>query len=1485
MKKRALRFMICIVCLALLVGLVACKPQTPNNPDHPDNPDDPNNPDNPDNPDDPIQNLTDKLSERGYRIVNGSALHADGDLPEGFTESINRYITEYDAYRVDGAKTVMQTSKKYSDESRLNIDGAMVYADSKEAVDELFPSWRSQRSKYSLSMMCSINRAKMEYWSAHRGEILVNRQGELANHSGGENGLYFVETTDTWVEYRWEFISYALEKLQLDAVVFEEPDLLLPYFYSDAFKAEWKTYYGTAWEDPISSTDAMFKCARLRVHMMDRFLTEMANRIHEVNPDIKVYLACHSTPSYTAIAVTAGINTYMASGALDGLIGQTWTDTSSVKLLQNGESFVNEYMASFIGYASYVDVAGDLPLYTLTDPMGDGVTVGAGRREQDYRPQYFHNVVAELMQPEINRFEAVVWPHRAFESASSSYRTIQLAINSALREVAGKKVTLSAGTPGIAYLLSDSFSWNDQGSAKGWSLSSKNAISGVTLPLISDGIPLKIKAMEMVHTADDLADVRILLISWDCQKPLSEDVCRAIADWIKKGGVAVYVGGSDSFENLQNEWWASGGSPLQALLDMLELDIHVGQASITSSDRLVAGALAAQLTYKTTYNSRVLAFEGGDVSSLMRLGKNVVGIDQAAGEGCLIAVGIPSAHFAEVTGTDAMRALVSYACDHTDTPYESATLTWAKRGNVVAAHAFEKSALGGTFLNLFDEELTVHHGYALAAGESALLYDVTDLDLSVPRVAYVGGELDASTLAESADKTLLTVKGPIGTNLPVRILCRDGVYPQSVTVTNARGKSQEFDWSWDNETDALLVYASGNITGSIITVTWGDKKMDDRALSVNDEISHYEELNVDWASRLPNAARLTIPVDQYSLDDAAFILRDTALSNENSKFCDNDRELIYAFDLATYKNAVVALTICNNYVVDVSADGKNWTTIYNFEKVNGVRVSAATNVAVLGVSAEKYAPGAEKLYIRVRNSDTTKGWGAGLRQFTIYYEGKNPNVDPKNYAPTHFDSSIYRDYQSLFVPTDSAHAQADAEFLVAEMSNAAATASCKYCDKRTRIVWKFDLEKYPHAVVAFNLSQNYLLEVSTDGKNWTTVQNYEIANGSRINGSTNTACVAVSAEKYAKGAQTMYVRLSNSDITQGFGGRVSDFTLYYTHGEPVVEPETPVEPEEPEQPGYAPIDVDYDTEYADLDRLHVVTNLAHLDNDIAFRQKGSSALVSERNKYCDKATQLIYWFDLGAFPHAAISLEVAQNYLIEVSTDGQNWLVVQDYAARNGERIRNASNRTCVGIPADIYAKGAESLYIRLANADTTTGFGTAIYGFTVYYRGDEATREQLPPEDDDSYIPTVFDPAPYADYETLTVLTNQAHENDDAAFVVRSTAQSGAQIKYCDTNREIIYRFDLKTYKNAVVAMQISQNYLLQVSTDGENWMTVQNFEEVNGYRITYSSSFPNMVMVGLLSEKYAKDADALYVRLANSDVTKGMGGGIHRFTIYYQK
>ncbi len=84
---------------------------------------------------------------------------------------------------------------------------------------------------------------------------------------------------------------------------------------------------------------------------------------------------------------------------------------------------------------------------------------------------------------------------------------------------------------------------------------------------------------------------------------------------------------------------------------------------------------------------------------------------------------------------------------------------------------------------------------------------------------------------------------------------------------------------------------------------------------------------------------------------------------------------------------------------------------------------------------------------------------------------------------------------------------------------------------------------------------------------------------------------------------------------------------------------------------------------------------------------------------------------------------------------------------------------------------------------------------------------------------------------------------------------------------------------------MQISQNYLLQVSTDGENWKTVQNFEEVNGYRVTYSSSYQNKVTVGILSEKYAKDADALYVRLANSDATKGMGGGIHRFTIYYQK
>lgn len=100
----------------------------------------------------------------------------------------------------------------------------------------------------------------------------------------------------------------------------------------------------------------------------------------------------------------------------------------------------------------------------------------------------------------------------------------------------------------------------------------------MTTPLTSDGIPVRQKAMECITSADDLEGVTLLMVSYDCMKPLSEEVNQAIAQWVKEGGTLLYLGGHDAYETMEGEWWsdpAKGGTPLQNLL------LHLGLTDCT----------------------------------------------------------------------------------------------------------------------------------------------------------------------------------------------------------------------------------------------------------------------------------------------------------------------------------------------------------------------------------------------------------------------------------------------------------------------------------------------------------------------------------------------------------------------------------------------------------------------------------------------------------------------------------------------------------------------------------------------------------------------------------------------------------------------------------------------------------------------------------------------------------------------------------------
>ena len=1508
MKKVLLWILLTLFAVMPLFGMTACGGAQTSEPNDPNDPTaQPSGPDT----QDPTVELPSVPSEREVTVSLGGAIHENtfGRIPQGLVEVVNQYMTTYEGMNLEGVKTTFQTNT-YSDYQKLPTDAVMVYYAPRSGTLGAIKEWAKLDDTYELHMMTIINRTDDErYLAEHADEIMTDKTGtKLTN--GAE---HYMMPCDEWTEYVWSFIEPALDAASFKTIVFEEPDLYKESGYSATFKREWEKYYGEVWVDQTSSPEAMVRSQQLKVYLLNRMMETIVTRVREKCPDIKVYIALHSTPSYNVTkgpgksgipGLVSGMNHYLNAGLYDGMIGQTWTDTAGATLMQNGTTFSNRFLAGYLGYASYIDAAGDRELFTLADPVGDGIKTN--RTEEYYIPHYFDTIVAQLMQPAINRYQVMVWPDRAFVAASQDFKAIQQSIIKAQLEVTGKAAVQSAGTPGISYVLSDSLTYQNNANLS-WAPSSSDSLLGMTLPLLTDGIPLTITSMEQIRSTEDLAGVNLLLLSFDGQKPMDEDVCRIIADWIREGGVCLYVGGHDEYDRIEGKWWSEQGTPLGALLDALELDASVTAATVGEEARpdwVGEGKQVAleSLLCSTSYNHFYSAFEG-DVNAILKLNDFVVGIDEQIGKGHLVAVSLPAALFTtESGGSEAMRALAEYACQYAEYQYDSTSLMWSKRGNVVAAYSLgRKNVLTGRYIDLFDTQLGLHTHYVMDANESALLYDISNIEITdTPRVLFSGGQLTVSE--ESTTVTKFKVESPENATVATRILLPDGLYPKSITGTNYKGNIKvECLSAWDSTTDSLLVRFSGLGRGVNVTIEWTTDPVADYPLQQSAAVAGFapivEQADLDVLVKKGKTVLRAVTNQSGNTLDHKFIVGSNAQAGKYNYYCDGTNEIVWRVDLTVYKNAYVALMLSQNYLLEVSTDGKSWTEIQNFIKVNGNRIDANTNTYIVGVDSQVYAKDSDQMYLRLSNAEPGKGYGGAVSEYQIYFDAPYiEETDPADYAPLCKDLAAYdAAYAALNKRTVASNKNGDdAEFIY--LDRAQASASLRYCDCDHEILLKIDLHKYEDAVVALQISQNYRIQVSANDVTYVTVRDWLLAGNEWSNAANNRAYLIIDSAVYAKDADALYIRIDNAGTDQqGWGAALHSITLYYG-GEAVVDPSTPDVPEIPTLPeigpeSYAPLASDlvaYDAKYAARNKREVASNVNGEDKEFVH---SNTSVAGGTSRYCDGNRALVLRFDLTTYENAVIALNVSQNYSVQISFDGKTFVTVQDWLLAGNEWISSTANRTYVILDSTAYAQHLDTLYVKLTNADVTQNWGGALHGFTIYYEGDEVKVEMPEIEDVSSYLPVTEDDTTvraelsetYAKSETIIV--NSLHAGEDAAFIAPGGDTIGIDknCKFCDGARSLTYLFDLNVYSDAVVLMKISNNYNLRVSSDGESWTTVQDYVNANGGTRIMNAS--NKCWIVLDSAALLADATQMYVRMGNSGNAGGYGGAVYEFTVFYNE
>ncbi len=155
---------------------------------------------------------------------------------------------------------------------------------------------------------------------------------------------------------------------------------------------------------------------------------------------------------------------------------------------------------------------------------------------------------------------------------------LQTVIHSLENMQAQKDVKWDCGTQGVGVVVSDSLMFERGGPTP--SDSELSHVYGLALPFVERGIPIQPVQLETA-TARDLSRYKVLLMSYRGMKPMTADADKSIADWVRRGGVLVFVDDDGDPFNKVREWWNTGkfsfSTPRQSLFATLGLEDKPGE--------------------------------------------------------------------------------------------------------------------------------------------------------------------------------------------------------------------------------------------------------------------------------------------------------------------------------------------------------------------------------------------------------------------------------------------------------------------------------------------------------------------------------------------------------------------------------------------------------------------------------------------------------------------------------------------------------------------------------------------------------------------------------------------------------------------------------------------------------------------------------------------------------------------------------------------
>ena len=687
-------------------------------------------------------------------------------------------------------KTTFQTSGQWKPLTDVRADAVMVYGTGSRpglSFGERVETWR--KKGYVTHFMTGIAWGGYgDYFSGkwdgkpHMDEGQKSVQGDTIMHGPG---VPYIVPTLNYLKYFKETQIKPVIDAGISDIFLEEPEFWAYAGYSEAFKREWKEYYGFDWRPQHLSAENTYLSNKLKYHLYYRALDEAFSYAKEYGKqkgmDVRCYVPTHSLVNYSMWNIVSPEASLASMAHCDGYIAQVWTGTSRVPNYFNGIRKERVFETAFLEYGAMESMTRPTgrKMFFLTDPIEDRAVDW-----EDYKRNYEATFTAQLLYPQIADYEVMPWPDRIYEglyrvSGDSEekariprfYSTQMQVMVNTLNFMPLSKNKLN-GSQGISVLMANSLMFQRSlETVEGYEDPQLSNFFGLAFPLLKRGVPVSITHLENTAYADTWKDVKVLLMTYSNMKPLVPKAHQHLADWVKQGGTIIYCGRDNDPYQRVLEWWNQNGNsytaPSQHLFGLMQMPEEASEGVYKFGKGKV---------YVVRQDPKEFAMQEKGDQPLLKV------IEQAYGQ------------------------------------LEMKNHFYLERGSYVMASVLDEEAvsdqplvLKGSYIDLFDPTLPILKQKKVQLGQQVFLFDINTVkDKKKPQVLAAASRQYEE--ARTRNSYSFVSKSPAETNNVMRVLLPRE--PKQVQV------SVPCQHQWDNDTHTLLLQFENHPEGVKVEIDW-----------------------------------------------------------------------------------------------------------------------------------------------------------------------------------------------------------------------------------------------------------------------------------------------------------------------------------------------------------------------------------------------------------------------------------------------------------------------------------------------------------------------------------------------------------------------------------------------------------------------------------------------------------------------------------------